>query len=61
VIDPDQVYSFAFENKLHFVRHTSWFFLNAIYIAKSFELKPEGTIKDPWQLRNVNPIETAVR
>lgn len=53
-------YILNYQDKNLPIRSTTWFFLAAIQLAKEMEVKPEGVIKDPWQLRNIKNIELAL-
>jgi hypothetical protein len=56
-----QHFSFTYQGEKHTLRETTWFFINALKLVKEFEIKPESDNKNPWELRDVNPIETAIR
>ncbi|SRR5579883_643087 len=60
VLSGNQTYILTYKNEPLPIRPTTWCFLRALQVLTDREIKSDGN-KDPWQLRNLTPFETAIR
>ncbi|MEO8400969.1 MAG: hypothetical protein ABI597_04100 [Gammaproteobacteria bacterium] len=54
-------YTLSYQDQDITVRETTWCFVKALQLLAELEIKPDSITKDPWQLRNINSFETALR